>query len=39
VHKSTLTPFFLAVEKLDFTRDAAPDFTLATAITYRLNRL
>jgi hypothetical protein len=27
------------IENLDFTRDAAPDFTLATAITYRLDRL
>jgi uncharacterized protein DUF3187 len=30
---------FYAVENLDFTRDAAPDFTLATVITYRAGRL
>jgi hypothetical protein len=30
---------FYGIENLDFTRDSAPDFTLATVITYRLDRL
>jgi hypothetical protein len=29
---------FYAVENLDFTRDSAPDFTLATVMTYRVGR-